>query len=362
MAADHFTQIRNDLFRDPNLSFKAKGIFGLISTHRDGWRVNVTQLARLGPDGRDAITSGLKELEKHGYLVRERERRPDGTLGEVAYFITDTPEPAEAHPPARDQRATAQTRRSQPKPENLAQVQPAQAERHTKNTKSKKTREEDTKPVRPSVRNAPARERDDESSTASSASVMTSGTATTDELSAGVRLLLTIGARQPELLLTGQVLRDQGQIVTVMLDAGWTPEQLQHVMTSRPLPQPVRTSVGAIIAARLRAAQACPPPAAWAHEHETDTPEVSRQAPHSTTTAAADRSVSDALARRVLVECTGCGKPGTAPGEDMCPECLNWPLCHTCPGPTPRRAHPEGDGRCTTCATASTRPLEGSTL
>ncbi len=38
MAADHFTQIANSLFRDSRLSDKAKGIFGYVSTHLDGLR------------------------------------------------------------------------------------------------------------------------------------------------------------------------------------------------------------------------------------------------------------------------------------------------------------------------------------
>jgi hypothetical protein len=96
MAADRFTQIRNGLFRDPKISFRAKGIFGIISTHRDGRRVSVAELARLDPEGKDAVTVALKELERHGYLARERERRANGTLGAAAYFITDMPEPPHA--------------------------------------------------------------------------------------------------------------------------------------------------------------------------------------------------------------------------------------------------------------------------
>ena len=45
MAADQFTQIANALFRDARLSFKAKGLYGLLSTHRNGWRITVTALA-----------------------------------------------------------------------------------------------------------------------------------------------------------------------------------------------------------------------------------------------------------------------------------------------------------------------------
>lgn len=81
MAGDNFTQIANALFRDTRMGFKAKGIFGLISTHTDGWRVTVADLVRAGTDGKSAVTSGLKELEKFGYLTRDRERNTDGTLG-----------------------------------------------------------------------------------------------------------------------------------------------------------------------------------------------------------------------------------------------------------------------------------------
>jgi hypothetical protein len=51
------------------------------------------------------------------------------------------------------------------------------------------------------------------------------------------------------------------RVVTVMPEAGWSAKQLRRVITGRSLPSPVRTSVGAIIAARLRAAQAYPPTA-----------------------------------------------------------------------------------------------------
>lgn len=91
MAADQFTQIANGLFRDERLSFKAKGIFGSISTHRTGWQVTVADLMRAGRDGRDAIRVGLSELQTHGYLVREQLRRDDGTLGDFVFSITDRP-------------------------------------------------------------------------------------------------------------------------------------------------------------------------------------------------------------------------------------------------------------------------------
>ncbi|MGW0210466.1 hypothetical protein ACWDZ8_33380 [Streptomyces sp. NPDC003233] len=343
MAADQFTQIANGLFRDTRLSFKAKGLFGLISTHRDGWRMTVTDLARRGRDGEAAVKSGLKELEKHGCLLRERERNPDGTLGAAAYVITDLP--------------SLENSRSQPMSGFPPVDNPTSVHRPTKNTNRKNTNKQNTRPFRPCGRSEATRAagRTDRPDTPKPAPAA-------DEMHPGIQLLLGVGAARPELLLTGQALTDQGRVVTVMLQAGWSSEQLRHVIADRPLPSPVRTTVGAIIAARLRAAQAYPPPATAAGWH--DGPSLQEPfAPSARRSSAAQAAgtVSEALTYRALVECAGCGRPGAAPGEDLCPACLGWPPCHTCPGPTPRRAHPGGDGRCATCTAALTDPLEAST-
>ncbi|MGW3384523.1 hypothetical protein ACWDCO_30685 [Streptomyces albogriseolus] len=364
MAGDQFTQVANGLFRDGRLSFKAKGLFGLLSTHREGWRMTVADLARCGRDGAAAVKSGLKELEQHGFLVRERERGQDGTLGAGVYFITDLP--------------ALQSCRSQPKSGYPPVDEPTLVNRPTKKTKRKKPNKQKTRPLRPCGRTASARGSSgtgrpdaapslvDSSLAAPDASPTAPPVPAADEMHPGIQLLLEIGAAQPELLLTGKALTDQGRVVTVMLESGWTRAQLRHIVAGRPLPAPVCTSVGAIIAARLRAAQAYPPPAtltgsARSGDALDDEPPATAAMSERSSTAPAARTVTEALTYRALVECAGCGVPGTAPGEDMCPACLDWPLCSTCPGPTPRRAHPHGDGRCTTCATAYTSPTDGRT-
>ncbi|NJA56672.1 hypothetical protein [Streptomyces sp. NEAU-H3] len=91
MAADRFTQISNSLFRDPRLSAKAKGIFGFISTHRQGWGVTPASIAASMRDGEGAVKAGLRELEAFGYLLRRQPRREDGTMGSIVYRITDMP-------------------------------------------------------------------------------------------------------------------------------------------------------------------------------------------------------------------------------------------------------------------------------
>jgi hypothetical protein len=91
MTVDRFTQVANALSRDSRLSFKAKGIFRCVSTRRTGWPVTIADLVRVGPDGREAGRTGPRELEAHGYLVRERLRRPDGALGEIVQCSNDQP-------------------------------------------------------------------------------------------------------------------------------------------------------------------------------------------------------------------------------------------------------------------------------
>jgi len=155
MAADQYTQIRNALFRDPRLSLKDKGLFGLISTHRDGWGVTPESLATCCTDGVSAIKTALRNLERHGYLRRDRERRKDGTLGSSAYYITDQPEAfmgadSESLP------------RSEPKVDRPPVVEPPQAEppvddRPHKKTNSNHTKGENTtSPLRPPMQLVPS--------------------------------------------------------------------------------------------------------------------------------------------------------------------------------------------------------------
>ncbi|MEV6841110.1 hypothetical protein AB0N17_42670 [Streptomyces sp. NPDC051133] len=116
----------------------------------------------------------------------------------------------------------------------------------------KKTTKQKTNPFRPCDRGGAAHT--SARVAPSHATTSTKPPPAADEMHAGIRLLLQIGASRPDLLLTGHALTDRGRVATVMLEAGWNAEQLRHVITGRPLPNPVRTSIGAIIAAR------CPRP------------------------------------------------------------------------------------------------------
>lgn len=91
MGGDQFTSIHNYVFRDSRLSAKAMGIFGHLSTHKEGWQTDVKTIARAMRDGRDAIATGLQELERYHYLIRHQPRNADGTVGKPIWFYTDLP-------------------------------------------------------------------------------------------------------------------------------------------------------------------------------------------------------------------------------------------------------------------------------
>jgi hypothetical protein len=90
---DHpYAQILSATIRDKRLSYKARGILCYLLSLPDGWRVRIENVIEMSDeDGRDAVYSGIKELETLKYLVREQTRREDGTVGEVDYVVYESP-------------------------------------------------------------------------------------------------------------------------------------------------------------------------------------------------------------------------------------------------------------------------------
>ncbi|WP_326822003.1 hypothetical protein [Streptosporangium sp. NBC_01756] len=84
-----FTRISNQWLRDEQLSWKARGLLGWLSSHAAGFRVSEKSIICAAPDGRDATRAAIRELETCGYLVRERDRGRDGRLGGVDYILCD---------------------------------------------------------------------------------------------------------------------------------------------------------------------------------------------------------------------------------------------------------------------------------
>ena len=86
-----FTVVANCIFKDRSLSAKAKGILVEMLSLPESWDYTLKGLTTLFSDGIDSIRQGINELEKHGYIVRERKRDARGRLGGMEYVIYETP-------------------------------------------------------------------------------------------------------------------------------------------------------------------------------------------------------------------------------------------------------------------------------
>jgi hypothetical protein len=74
-----FTIIDNQAIHDVDLSLKATGLLCYLLSLPPNWDISGRALANMKKDGRDAVYSGLKELEEAGYVQRYHESVYDGT-------------------------------------------------------------------------------------------------------------------------------------------------------------------------------------------------------------------------------------------------------------------------------------------
>ena len=86
----NYTVMSNYHFKDKRLSFKAKGLLSMMLSLPDDWDYSVAGLVKTSSDGRDSVTSGLKELEKYGYLTREP-IKVKGIIRDWDYIIREYP-------------------------------------------------------------------------------------------------------------------------------------------------------------------------------------------------------------------------------------------------------------------------------
>lgn len=88
---ERFTALSNKIVRDDRLSWKARGIFLYLFSQSENWEFYEVEVAKHSSDGRDSLRSGLKELEKYGYIKRERTRNDKGQLMNSDWLLSDVP-------------------------------------------------------------------------------------------------------------------------------------------------------------------------------------------------------------------------------------------------------------------------------
>lgn len=102
----NFTIMSNYHFKEKDMSLKAKGLLSLMLSLPDDWNYNISGLVKLSKDGKDSVMSALGELEKFGYLRRDRTIDNKGRFSGIIYNIFEEPQPE--NPIAEEQNAEEQ--------------------------------------------------------------------------------------------------------------------------------------------------------------------------------------------------------------------------------------------------------------
>lgn len=91
----NFYILDKQISEDRRLSWPARGLLIYLLGKPNHWQVSVPSLVNetresAKPMGRDAVWNLLRELIEAGYCSRTQGRKPDGTLGEMDYTISES--------------------------------------------------------------------------------------------------------------------------------------------------------------------------------------------------------------------------------------------------------------------------------
>lgn len=87
----NFTVMSNYHFKEKEMSLKAKGLLSMMLSLPDDWNYTISGLVKLSKDGKDSVMAGLAELEKFGYLKRNRTTDSKGRFAGIEYHIFEHP-------------------------------------------------------------------------------------------------------------------------------------------------------------------------------------------------------------------------------------------------------------------------------
>jgi hypothetical protein len=91
-----FGAVPNDLLNNPDISFKAKGLYAYLNSKPDNWDFSVEGISAQVKEGIDSVRAGIHELEKFNYLKRIKHQNEKG-FWEVDYMLFESPMEVESY-------------------------------------------------------------------------------------------------------------------------------------------------------------------------------------------------------------------------------------------------------------------------
>lgn len=120
----NFTMISNNVLRDKELSMKDRGVLCTICSLPDGWDFSIAGLSAIVPDGMDAIRKSIFNLEKIGYIERNKTRGKNGKyISEIEVYtekrtVSDLPSRENRHGEPITEKPSRENHRGNPVTEN----------------------------------------------------------------------------------------------------------------------------------------------------------------------------------------------------------------------------------------------------
>ena len=137
-----YTVMSNHHLKNKNLTLKAKGLMSLLLSLPDDWVHTLAGLAQISVEGVDAIRMAVHELEREGYVVRNRIRDEKGHLGEMEYVVYENPQmPEVAEAPVSASPTLEEPMLENPTQGNPIQGNPMQLNTYRSNTHKEKKNE-----------------------------------------------------------------------------------------------------------------------------------------------------------------------------------------------------------------------------
>ena len=101
-----YSVIDNHVFKDKELTLKAKGLLATILSLPDDWKYSIDGLAGLSADGVTSVTNAINELISKGYITRTKSTDNSGRFNGYVYDIYEQPQKPYSENPITDDTIT----------------------------------------------------------------------------------------------------------------------------------------------------------------------------------------------------------------------------------------------------------------